>query len=80
MIKKWSTYIDSRKEINEKVPKLRIGYIIRMAKYKNIFAKGYTPNWSEKVFVIKKAKNTVPWAYVINDLIDKEIVGTFYKK
>ena len=80
MIKKWSTYIDSRKEINEKVPKLRIGYIIRMAKYKNIFAEGYTPNWSEKVFVIKKAKNTVPWAYVINDLIDKEIVGTFYKK
>ena len=77
---KWSTYIDSRKEINEKVPKLRIGDIIRMAKYKNIFAKGYTPNWSEKVFVIKKAKNTVSWAYVINDLIDKEIIGTFYEK
>ena len=45
------------------------------SKYKNIFAKGYTPNW-----LIKKIKNTVPWAYVINDLNGKEIIGTFYEK
>ena len=47
---------------------------------KNIFAKGYAPNWSEEVFVIKKVKNTVPWTYVINDLNGQEIIGSFYEK
>ena len=51
-----------------------------MSKYKNIFAKGYVPNWSEKVFVIKRVKNAVPWIYVVNDLNGKEIVRTFYEK
>ena len=60
-----NTYIDSMelhssKEVNDKDPKFEVGYHIRPSKYKNIFAKGYTPNWSE-VFVIKKVKNTVPW-------------------
>ena len=72
---KSSTYIDSSKEINDKDPKFKIGDIVRISKYKNIFAKGYVPNWSEEVFVIKKVKNTVPWKYVI-----KEIVGMFYEK
>ena len=44
---------------------------------KNIFAKGYTPNWPEDVFVISKIKNAVPWTYVINDLNGKEITGSF---
>ena len=35
---------------------------------KSIFAKGYLPNWSEEVIVIKKVKNTVPWTYIISDL------------
>ena len=47
--------------------------------YKNIFDKGYTPNWSE-IFVVKKVKNTAPWTYVFNDLYGEEIVGTFYEK
>ena len=47
---------------------------------KNIFAKGYAPNWSEEVFVIKKVKITVPWTYVINDLNVEEIIGSFYEK
>ena len=42
--------------------------------------KGYTPNWWEEVFVIKKVKNTVPWTYVINVINEEEIVGVFYKK
>ena len=50
------------------------------SKYKNIFAKGYTPNWFEELFVIKKIKNTVSWTYVINDLNREDIVGTFYEK
>ena len=63
---------------NDKDSKFKIGDIVRISKYKNIFAKGYDPNWSEEVFVIKKVKNTVPWTYVISDLKGKEIVGTFY--
>ena len=53
---------------------------MRISNYKNIFAKGYTPNWSEEVFVIKKIKNTVPLAYVIDDLNGEKITGTFYEK
>ena len=53
-----NTYIDSKKEVND--PKFKIGDRIRISKYKNIFAKGYTPNWSEEVFVVSKITNTVP--------------------
>ena len=60
--------------------KFKIGGIVRISKYKNIFAKGCTPSWSEEVFVIKKVKNTMPWTYIINDLNGEEIVGTFYFK
>ena len=75
-----NTYINIDKEINDKDPKFKVGDHVRISKYKNIFAKGYTPNWSEEVFVIKKVKNTVPWTYVINDLNGEEITGTFYEK
>ena len=77
---KSNTYINSSKEINDENPKFKIGDIVRISKYKNIFAKDCVPNWSEEVFVIKKVKNTVPWTYVINDLKGEEIVGTFYEK
>ena len=75
-----NTYVNADKEINNKDPKFKVGDHVRMSKYKNIFAKGYMPNWSEEVFVIKKVKNTVPWTYVINDLNGEEITGTFYEK
>ena len=57
---KSNTYIDSSKGINNKDPKSKIGGIVRISKYKIVFAKGYTPNWSEEVFVIKKVENPVP--------------------
>ena len=60
--------------------KFKIGYHVRISKYKNIFAKEYAPNWSEEVFVISKIKNTVPWTYILNDLNGKDIVRTFMKK
>ena len=47
-----NTYIDFEKEVNDKDPKLKVGDHVRISKYKNFFAKGYTPNWSEEVFVI----------------------------
>ena len=75
-----NTYINTDKDTNDKDPKFKVGDHVRISKYKNIFAKGYTPNWSEEVFVIKKVKNTVPWTYVINDLNGDEITGTFYEK
>ena len=75
-----NTYTDFEKEVNNKDPKFKVGDYVRISKYKNIFAKGYMPNWSEEVFVIKKVKNTVPWTYVINDLNGEEIIGAFYEK
>ena len=74
-----NTYINTDKEINYEDPKFKVGDYLRISKYKNIFAKGYMPNWSEEVFVKDKIKNTVPWTYVINDLNGEKITGTFYK-
>ena len=50
---KSSMYIDFNKENNQESPKFKIGDNVRLSKYKNIFTKGYVPNWSDKVFVIK---------------------------
>ena len=72
-------YAEYTVDPNAKDPKFKIGDHVRISKYKNIFAKGYTPNWSEEVFIISKIKNTVPWTYVIMDLNCEEIVGTFYR-
>ena len=77
---KSNTYTNPSKEINDKDPKFKTGDIVRISKYENIFAKGYVPNCSEAVFVIKKVENTVPWTYVISDLKGEEIVGRFYEK
>ena len=75
-----SMELHSNKEVNDKDPKFKVGDHVRISKYKNIFAKGYTPNWSEEVFVITEVKNTVRYTYVINDLNDDEIIGTFHEK
>ena len=74
-----NTYIDFGKEVNDNDPKFKVGDYVRISKYKNIFAKGYTPNWFEEVFV-KKIRNAVPWAYAIDDLNVEEITGTIYEK
>ena len=58
----------------------QVGDHVRISKYKNIFAKGYVPNWFEEVLVIEKVKNAVPWTYVISDLNGEKIVRTFYEK
>ena len=75
-----NTYLDFGKKNNDKDPKFQVNDHVRISKYKNIFAKGYTPNWSEEVFVIKKVKNRVPWTYFINILNGEEIIGTFYER
>ena len=73
-------YIESSKEINNKNSKFKVGDIARISKYKNIFAKGYSQNWSKEVFVIEKVNDTVPWTYIIRDLKGEEIVRPFYEK
>ena len=73
-------YIEYGVEHDKKDPKFRVGTHVKITKYINIFAKGYTPNWSEEVSVIKKVKNTLLWTHFINDLNSEEIVGIFYQK
>ena len=75
-----NTYFDFKKEVNNADPQFKIVDHARISKCKNIFAEVYMANWSEEIFIVSKIKNTVPWAYVINDLNDEEIIGTFYEK
>ena len=74
------SYAKYNENFDKKDPKFKVGDQVIISKYKNIFAKGYTPNWSEEVFVINKIKNTVPWTYAISDLNGEEIIGSFYEK
>ena len=73
-------YVEYSEETNKKSPKFKVGDNVRISKYKNIFAKGYTPNRSEEVFVVNKVQNTVPWTYLINDLNGEKIKDSFYEK
>ena len=73
------SFVEYSEESNKKDPKFIVGDYVRISKYKNIFAKGCAPNWSEEVFVNNKIKNKVPWTYVINDLNGEEIIGSFYE-
>ena len=74
------SYAEYNKDSNEKDPKFTVSNHVRISKHKNIFAKGYTPNWSEDIFVVSKIKNTVPWTYIISDLNGEPITGSFYEK
>ena len=74
------SFAEYKEESDEKDPKFKVGDHVSISKYKNIFAKGYNPNWSEEIFFIKKIKNTVPWTYVISDLNGEKILGSFYEK
>ena len=70
-------YID---EHNERNSRLKVGDRARISKFKNIFAKGYTPNWSKEIFIVNKINDTVPYTYNIKDLNDEEIIGNFYDR
>ena len=70
-------YID---EYNEKDSKFKVGDRVRISKFKNIFAKGYTPNWSTEIFIVDKINDRVLHTYNIKDLNDEEIIGSFYDK
>ena len=70
-------YID---EHNEKDSRFKLGDRVRISKFKNIFAKGYTPNWSSEIIIVDKVNDTVPYRYNLKDLNDEEILGSFYDR
>ena len=74
------SYAEYNEYFNKKDPKYKVGDHVRISKYKDIFAKGFVPNWSEEVFIVNKIKNTVPWTYTISDLNREQIIGSIYGK
>ena len=70
-------YVD---EHNEKDSRFKVGDRVRISRFKNIFAKGYDPNWSKEIFIVDKVNDTVPYTYNLKDLNDEEIIGSFYNK
>ena len=70
-------YID---EYNKKDSRFNVGDRVRISKLKNIFAKGYTPNWSREIFIVDKINDTVPHTYNLKDLNDEELIGSFYDR
>ena len=75
-----NTYINLDKEVNDKDPKLKAGYQVRISKYRNIFTKGYTPNWSEEIFVIKEIKIQFHGHMLLMILMMRKLVEHFMKK
>ena len=68
-------YID---EHNKKDSRFNVGDRVRISKFKNIFGKGYTTNWSREIFIINKINDTVPYTYNLKDLNGEEIIVSFY--
>ena len=60
--------------------KFKVGDRVRISRYKNIFSKGYAPNWSSEIFIVNKINDTVPYTYNLKDLNDEEIIGSFCDK
>ena len=76
----WNLYGDLSVERSDK-PAFKIGDTVRISKYKRkTFDKGYTPNWTEEVFIIDEIRPTDPITYKIKDLNGEEIKGTFYRE
>ena len=77
---KGNTYIELGKENNDKNPKFKIGDYVRISKYKNTFAKGCAPDWSEEVFIIKKVKILFHGHMLLIILMVKKLLERFMKK
>ena len=71
---------DTTKSSSSERSRFKVGHRVRISKFKNIFAKGYIPNWSREIFIANKINDTVPYTYNIKDLNDEEIIGSFYDR
>ena len=61
-------------------PKFKVGDKFRISKHqRNVFGKGYTPNWTEELFTINEVQHTNPITYKIKDVNNEEIQGSFYE-
>ena len=67
-------------ETDSKIRKFKVNDTVRINKYKNIFSKEYTGNWSREIFIIDSVLKTNPWIYKIKDLNGEKIIGSFYEK
>ena len=76
----FDSYAEYNENSNVIQPKFKVGYQVRTSKHKIVFAKGYTQNWSDDVFVVSKINDTFPWIYKISDLNSEKIAGSFYEK
>ena len=74
-----NTYIGFKKEVNDKNPKFRVGDHVRISKYKNIFAKGYMPNWSEEYLLLRKLKILYHGHIFLMTLMVKKLLVPFMK-
>ena len=64
----------------KKDSKFKVGDRVRISRYKNIFAKGYAPNWSSEIFIVNKINDTIPYTCNLKDLNDEEIIGSSFDK
>ena len=71
---------DTTKSSSSERSRFKIGDRVRISKFKNIFAKVYTPNWSREIFIVNKINDPVPYTYNLKDLNDEEIIGSFYDR
>ena len=67
-------------ETNHKAPRFKVNDRVRITKYKNIFSKDYTENWSREIFIIDSVLKTNHWTYKVKDLNEENIIGSFYEK
>ena len=74
------SYAEYNEDSNEKDSKFKVADHDKISKYKNIFAKGYTQNWSGEVSAVSKIKDAVPWIYVMSDLNGEPITRRFSEK
>lgn len=73
------TVFSTKIELPSRRPKFKIGDHVRISKYKSVFEKGYTPNWTSEIFKIRKVQLTDPYSYLLEDNTGNEIVGGFYE-
>ena len=69
--------------VSPKAPKFKVNDRVRITKYKNIFSKGYTENWSREIFIIDSVFKSNPWTLTtlkIKDLNGEKIIGSFHEK
>lgn len=73
-----TAYAENQSNAIRNGPKFKIGAHVRISKYKHVFAKGFTPNWTTEIFKIRRIQDTNPFTYLLMDADDRHINGSFY--